>query len=169
MLEWSIDQNQVPVVIRVPWTGVHYTQDPVPNDYSDVRYKMQKQGSRVAFLALGGFYQLGEQAAQLLEERTGVAPTVINPRFITGTDDDMLNSLMEAHDLVVTLEDGILNGGFGARIAQFYAKTSMKVLNCGFFTDIPNRFVATELMKQNRLTPEQIVEDILNILPVEGR
>ena len=120
MLDWSIEQRQGPVAIRVPWHGVFHTSELVDTDYSQVQYRVTQRGNQVAILALGGFYQLGESVAALLEERTDIRPTLINPRFITGLDAETLASLEEGHDLVVTLEDGILSGGFGSKIAQFY-------------------------------------------------
>ena len=163
MMEWSIEQNQTPVAIRVPWTGVNHTNKEVDSDYSRTKYLINENGSKVAILALGGFYQIGEKAAKLYKQRTGIQPTLINPRFITGIDNNTLDSLSAKHDIVVTIEDGIISGGFGARISQYYSASSTKVMNFGFSMDIPNRYVPTELMEKNHLTPELIVEDILNI------
>lgn len=164
MLDWSIEQRQGPVAIRVPWHGVYHTTEPVDDDYSEVSYKIVQTGSKVAILALGGFYQLGEKVASLLEEETGVRPTLVNPRFITGIDEKTLTGLEENHDLVVPLEDGILSGGFGAKISQFYGTSPMKVLCKGFGMDIPITYAPAELMERNRLTKEQIVEDIKSFL-----
>lgn len=161
MLDWSIEQREFPVAIRVPWTGVHEADGSVPRKYGKVCYHIQTEGKQVAILALGGFFQLGEQVAKLFKERSGITPTLVNPRFITGLDQQTLERLAERHSLVVTLEDGILSGGFGARIAQFYAAMPVKVLNCGFSMDIPSRFNPRELMEHNRLTPEYIVDDII--------
>lgn len=169
MLDWSIEQREFPVAIRVPWTGVRQADGPVPQKYGEVCYHTQTEGERVAILALGGFFQLGEQTAHLLTERTGITPTLVNPRFITGLDVPTLEGLEEKHSLVVTIEDGILSGGFGARIAQFYAARPVKVLNCGFSMDIPNHFKPRELMEQNRLTPECIVDDIISAISGEER
>lgn len=160
MLEWSIEQMNVPVAIRVPWNGVYHTDDVVKADFSEVKYKISKKGSKVAIIALGSFYQLGEEVSKLLEEKLNIIPTLINPRFISGLDKELLDKLKEEHELVVTLEDGILSGGFGAKISQYYSLERMKVLNCGFSLDIPCRYEPKDLLLKNRLTPEQIVEDI---------
>ena len=163
MMEWSIEQNQTPVAIRVPWTGVNHTDRRVDSDYNKTQYLVNEKGAKVAILALGGFYQMGEKVVELYCQRTGIKPSLINPRFITGIDTETLDFLKKDHDIVVTIEDGILSGGFGARISQYYSTTPIKVMNFGFSMDIPNRYVPTELMEKNHLTPEQIVEDILNI------
>jgi len=164
MMEWSIEQNNTPVAIRVPWTGVNHTDKHVDSDYSKTQYLINEKGLKVAFLALGGFYQMGEKTAELYRQNTGIKPTLINPRFITGIDENTLESLKSDHDIVVTIEDGILSGGFGARISQYYSTSPVKVMNFGFSMDIPNRYVPAELMEKNHLTPEQIVEDILKIM-----
>lgn len=164
MLDWSLEQRQGPVAIRVPWHGVYHAAGPVDTDYGTVKYSVAREGGKVAILALGGFYQLGEEVASLLAERTGVRPTLVNPRFITGLDGETLTGLEENHELVVTLEDGILRGGFGSKIAQFYGTSSMKVLCKGFGMEIPTTYTPAELMRKNRLEKEQIVEDIAQFL-----
>lgn len=168
MLDWSMEQRQCPVAIRVPWNGVHHTERQVLTDYSETRYEMIRDGNEVAILALGSFFQLGEETAERLKEKTGIEATVINPRFITGYDRELLESLRKKHTLVVTLEDGILVGGFGSKIAQYYGASETRVLNCGFPMKIPNRYVPREWMTQSRLTPEQIAEDIEVVLKEMG-
>jgi 1-deoxy-D-xylulose-5-phosphate synthase len=163
MLEWSIDQEEFPVAIRVPWNGVYHTDRTVPKDYSRTEYDVVKKGKEVAVIGLGGFFQLAEETVLELEKH-GIHATLINPRFITGLDTETLESLREEHSLVVTLEDGILVGGFGSKIAQYYSLSEMKVLNKGFSMNVPNRFVPSVWMRENRLQSDQIVEDILQNL-----
>lgn len=163
MLEWSIEQQDHPVAIRVPWNGVHHTEHCAQGDYSETRYEIVRSGNEVAVLALGSFFQLGERVIDELAGQ-GIYATLINPRFITGLDYEMLESLRDAHRLVVTLEDGILTGGFGSKIAQYFGSSNIRVLNCGFPMKIPNRYVAEEWMEESRLTSGQIVEDILAVL-----
>lgn len=160
MLDWSLSQTDRPVAIRVPWTGVKHTNDSVPTDYTETSYQAVRKGSEVAILALGGFFGLGERLAGELEHRLNVSPTLINPRFITGYDERTLDLLRDEHRVVVTLEDGILNGGFGSRIAQYYGPTDIRVLSYGFSLDIPNRYKPDELMEKNRLTPGYMADDI---------
>ena len=123
MLDWSIEQDQFPVAVRIPCNGVIHTNEPVDTDYSKLnQYQMTQQGREIAILALGDFYQIGEALAKLIAERTGIEPTLINPRYITGIDTEMLEALKKDHAKVITLEDGILDGGFGEKIARFYEK-----------------------------------------------
>lgn len=164
MLDWSIEQDKAPVAIRIPWNGVHNTDRPLPSDYSDTKYEIVQKGSSVAIIALGSFYQLGEELACLYEKTTGIRPTLINPRFITGMDELTLEKLKNNHDLVITLEDGIVSGGFGSRIAQFYGPTKMKTLCCGFSLDIPTMFTVNEMLEQNGLTAEKMLERIKIVL-----
>jgi len=112
-------------------------------------------------LALGSFYGLGESVVAKLQSEAGVNATLINPRYITGLDVDMLESLKKEHQVVVTLEDGVLDGGFGEKIARYYGDTSMRVLNFGLRKEFVDRYVASELMQANRLTDSQIIADIL--------
>lgn len=163
MLDWSMEQRENPVAIRVPWNGVYHTSRTVLNDYSKTCYELVYSGSQVAILALGSFFQLGEEVVRLLKQG-GIHATLINPRFITGIDRKVLEMLKENHSLVVTLEDGILVGGFGSKIAQYYGTSAMRVLNRGFSMEIPNRYCPSEWIEENRLTPHQIEEDIWILL-----
>ena len=163
MLDWSIEQDKLPVAIRIPWTKVYHTDKEVRNDYSQTKYEIMRSGSKVAIMALGSFYYIGEEIVELLKEK-GIDATLINPMFISGLDEETLERLKDNHELVVTLEDGIVNGGFGAKIAQYYGSTSVKVINKGFSMNIPSRYIPAELMEENRLHPSQVVEDILNTL-----
>ena len=158
-------QSTHPVAIRVPGNGVISNEKFVPADYSELnRYEVTHVGSDVAILALGSFYQLGKEVAELLNAKTGIAPTLVNPRFITGIDRSLLEELKKHHRLVVTLEDGVLDGGFGEKIARYYGTAEMKVLNCGAPKAFVDRFNPADFLKQCRLTAPQIVEDIGNIL-----
>lgn len=163
MLDWSLEQIESPVAIRVPWTAVYHTEKSVPKDFSKTKYSIDKQGQEIAVLGLGSFYPLALEVVEVLTKQ-GYNPTLINPRFITGLDEEVLDALKENHRVVVTLEDGILNGGFGSKIAQYYGTNNMKVLNKGFGMKIPSRYIPSEWMTENRLSVSQIVEDILSIL-----
>lgn len=164
MLEWSIDQNKVPVAIRVPWTKVYHAEREVLKDYRKTKYEIVTNGEKIAIIALGSFYSIGEDIVRMLKEELNISATLINPRFITGLDEETLDNLFVSHELVVTLEDGILNGGFGAKIAQYYGLTDMKVMNKGITMDIPNRYIPSEWMRENRLDVDQIVEDIKTVI-----
>ncbi len=164
MLNWSIEQKDYPVAIRVPMSIIE-ADESVDTDYGTLnKYKIMKKGEKAAIIALGSFYQLGEQTAQLLEEMIGCEVTLINPRYITGTDDELLEELKKNHSVVATIEDGILNGGFGEKIARFYGADDMKVLNFGIEKAFYDRYNPQELLEENHLTPKQIADDILAVL-----
>ena len=161
MLDWSIEQNEHPVAIRLPGGAVLSDGNTVTKDFSKLnKYEVTQEGSKVAIIGLGTFYSLGNKVAAELEKNQNVEATVINPYYITGVDNELLESLKENHDIVITLEDGILDGGFGEKIARFYGDSNMKVLNFGLKKEFLDRYDASEVLKDNHLTTKQIVEDI---------
>lgn len=164
MLDWSVEQNNVPVAIRVPMQVVA-SGVPCTKDFSQYNtYEVTQKGSRVAVIGLGNFYTLGQETAQEIAKQTGVQPTVINPMYITGVDEKLLESLKAEHDIVITVEDGILDGGFGEKIARFYGNSDMKVLNYGLKKEFLDRYDAEDVVKRNRLTAGQIAEDVIALL-----
>lgn len=164
MLRWAITQEKMPVALRVPSNGVNHTTEDVDKQYSYTpSYKVTHKGSRVAIIAAGSFYQKGENVIRLLADK-GIDATMINPRYLSGVDTQTLDMLTENHSLVVTLEDGCKDGGFGERIAAYYGTSDMKVLVGGIKKDLYDRFDLQQLLSDNRLLDEQIVEDIINIL-----
>lgn len=164
MLEWSIKQNKYPVSIKMPCNGVISSGREFSADYDTLnRYSVTKEGSKVAVLGLGDFYQLGEDVVSALKEHS-IDATLINPRYITGLDCELLESLKNNHEVVITLEDGVLDGGFGEKISRFYGSSNMKVLNFGLKKQFLDRYNVEEVLKENHLTTPQIVNDILNIL-----
>lgn len=165
MLEWGMRQNEHPVAIRVPANGVVMTGQTVEEDYGVLnRYKVVEQGAKVAILALGSFFQLGQSVAELLKQQRGIDATLVNPRYITGVDEQLLEELKADHQLVVTLEDGVLDGGFGEKIARYYGASDMKVLNFGAKKEFVDRYDVQDFLYANRLTTGQIVEDIAKIV-----
>lgn len=164
MLRWAIKQDKMPVALRVPTNGVNHTSEPQPAEFSFVpEYKVTKKGSEVAIIAAGSFYQKGENVVRLLADK-GIDATLINPRYLSGIDAKTLDALKANHKLVVTLEDGCKDGGFGERIAAYYGTSNMKVMVGGIKKDLYDRFDAKKLLADNHLLDEQIVEDITNII-----
>lgn len=164
MLDWSIEQNDHPVAIRVPISVVSDGKK-VTKDFSKLNeYEVTQNGSKIAIVALGSFYSVGAKTAEIIENKTGVKATLINPIYITGTDDKLLEQLKENHDIVITVEDGVLDGGFGEKIARFYGNSDVKVLNYGLKKEFLDRYNPEEIVKANRLTPEQIAEDVCGII-----
>lgn len=162
MLNWGLKQNEHPVVIRVPLAVTKGGK--AEESYGDLnRYQLVKQGSKVAVLALGSFFELGEIVVAELKEQ-GIDATLVNPRYITGVDEKLLMELAKNHQVVATLENGELDGGFGEKIASFYGASKVKVLNFGAKKEFTDRVPYAELMKRYHLTPEQITADIMNVL-----
>ena len=161
MLDWSVEQKEMPVAIKLPGGDMISDGREVTKDWSQLNtYEVTEKGSKIALIGLGTFYSLALQTAEMLEKK-GIHATVINPYYITGLDKGLLEKLKADHDTVVTLEDGILNGGFGEKIARFYGSSDMKVYNYGMKKEFLDRYDVNEVLKENHLTAEQIVNDVL--------
>ena len=165
MLDWAVNQTEHPVAIRVPTAPLISTGIKDETDYSILnKYKVEKNGEKVAIIGLGNFLNLAKETALEIKNAFGVDPTIINPRFITGIDKELLTKIQENHSVVITLEDGVVDGGFGEKIARFYGKTNIKVLNYGAKKEFTDRIALDELYKKYHLTKELITNDIKEIL-----
>lgn len=161
MMRWAILQDKKPIAIRVPSNGVVHTTENVDEEYSyESKYKVMHNGSEVAVIASGSFYQKGENVVRMLADK-GIDATLINPRYLNEVDADTLEALKMNHKLVVTLEDGCKDGGFGERIASYYGTSDMKVLVCGVKKGLYDRYNVEQLLEDNRLLDEQIVSDVV--------
>lgn len=163
MLDWALDQNEHPVMILIPGNAV--TDREADRDYSNIgRFKVEQQGEKVAILALGDFYQMGESLAATVKEKLGFEPTLINPRFASTIDTELLEQLKEKHSLIVTLEDGILDGGFGQKIDAYYSTSDVKVKNYGLEKKFYDRYDPAKLLEELGMTNEAMVDDIRELL-----
>ncbi len=164
MLDWSVNQKDYPVAIRVPYIPLKTTNKKDETNYSVLnKYEITKKGEKVAILGLGNFYNLALETEKILNKK-GINPTIINPKFITGVDKELLESLKKDHSIVITLEDGVLDGGFGEKISRYFANSDMKVLNFGAQKEFTDRIPLEKLYEKYHLTPQLITEDILNLL-----
>lgn len=159
MLDWSIDQSKYPVAIRVPLSNLVSTNVVDNTDYSILnKSKITCDGEKVAIIGVGNFYQLAEKVKDILKSKLNIDATLINPVYLTGLDEKMLENLKSKHNLIVTLEDGCLDGGYGEKISRYYANSSMKVINFGAKKEFTDR--ESNLYERYHLTPELIFEDI---------
>lgn len=164
MENWAINQEKYSVAIRVPAGKVCHATEPVDTDYSDInRFRVAHRGSDVAIIAVGNFFQKGERVRELLTGK-GIDATLVNPRWLSGIDEDLLADLKKNHRLVITLEDGSLDGGFGERVSRFYGPTEVRVLNFGVKKSLYDRYDVNELLRENHLEDGQIVADIMSLL-----
>lgn len=149
------------MAIRVPFGNVISSGTEDNTDYSQInKYKIEEKGADIAIIGAGNFFELGKKVKALLSKKLGINATLINPHFLSGIDEELLNSLKSDHKLVITLEDGIVEGGFGQKISSFYGSSAMKVLNFGGKKEFTDRTPLEDLYKSYHLTPELIVEDI---------
>ena len=161
MLDWAIEQNEHPVAIRVPCNGVIHSERNFPTDYSTLnKSEVTQNGKEAAIIALGDFYQIGEKTAEILAEK-GVNATLVNARFASGVDKALLDELKANHKLVITLEDGSLEGGFGGKVAAYLGDSGVKVKNFGIEKAFYDRFDPNELLEKSEITPNKLADYIL--------
>ena len=165
VLRWSVEQTRHPVMIRMPVGGYEESPYPVRTDYSALnKYQVVQEGAEVALIGAGNFAALASTASAQLEAE-GIKATVINPIFLSGLDTARLDRLKEKHRLILTLEDGILDGGFGQKIASYYGMDAAVRVRCyGLSKEFHDRYDAAELAREHHLTAEQIAADTLMAL-----
>lgn len=164
MERWAIRQTQYPVAIRVPECNVLHTDEPQDEDYSNINtFKTVRKGSDIAIIAVGDFFEKGMRIADMLKHK-GINATLINPRYVSGIDKELLTKLEENHHVIATIEDGSIDGGFGERVARFYGASQMKTLCFGVEKALYDRYDVNQLLKDNCLTDEQIVDKIIATL-----
>lgn len=167
MLDWSVEQKDYPVAIRVPFGKFVSTGNEDKTDYSKLnKFEVEEKGEKLAILGLGNFLHLARDVKEEIKNKLGFDATLINPKFITGLDKELLEDLKQNHNVVITLEDGMLNGGFGEKISRFYGNSDMKVLNFGAKKEFTDRVPLEELYNRYHLTKELIVEDISKYLAI---
>ena len=167
MLSWSLDHREHPVAIRVPGMGLVSRPDLTPAegaDYGIARYDVVRQGRDVAVLALGDFFELGERVASRLAAEYGIEATLVNPRFATELDRGFLDSLAAEHRVVLTLEDGILDGGWGERVASYLACTPLRTRTFGIAKEWVDRYDPNDLLAQNGMTVENMAAEAARLL-----
>ena len=165
MLDWSIEQDEHPVCIRIPRNGVHHVSTKVDIDYGELnKNQVNVQGEKVAIFAVGDFFQMGEELCSSIKDELGFQATLINPRYVSGIDEELLNMLKEDHTLVITLEDSILDGGYGQKIASYYGDSEMKVLNFGLKKEYLDGYNAANVLKEYGISKDNIIMQITKLL-----
>ncbi|MBQ4509818.1 MAG: 1-deoxy-D-xylulose-5-phosphate synthase [Clostridia bacterium] len=160
MLEWSIEQNRYPVAIKMPGGEVFNADYTVSDDFSDLKYQITKKGEGVSIFALGCFYKIGVELYSALKKQN-INATLINPRVINILDKSTLDMLKESHHTIVTLEDGILDGGFGEKIASYYTNDSIRVLKYGLKREYIDRYEPNQILLENGIDVESICKDLI--------
>ncbi|AME03764.1 1-deoxy-D-xylulose-5-phosphate synthase [Selenomonas sp. oral taxon 136] len=161
VLRWAIAQTEHPVMIRTPLGGYAESPYPVRADYSALhRSIVVTEGAEVALIGVGNFAALATAAAEELA-RDGIHATVVNPLYLSGLDEALLTRLKEKHRLIVTVEDGILDGGFGEKVAAFYGvDRDVEVKSYGLPKAFFNRYDPAALARAHHLTGPQITADV---------
>ena len=171
MLAWSIDHREHPVAIRVPARVVSRPElaadGSLDDGFDTPRYQIVERGTDVAILALGNFFGLGEDVARELSAR-GIKPTLVNPRYASELDTQVLDDIAKTHSAVITLEDGVLDGGFGEKVARYLAPTGTRVRCLGLPRAFVDRYDAGELLERCGLTVDAVVASALESLVASG-
>ncbi len=153
-LDWAIDQTDHPVFVRTPTGAVVHTDRTVNSDF--FRYDIVEQGSDIAIIGAGTFMKTALEAAALIR-KAGLNPTVINPRNLSQLDCETLDSLKNYRH-VITLEDGIVDGGFGQKVATYLGQSPVKVTVLGLRKEFLDRYKISEVLQANSLTAQQVAD-----------
>ena len=155
MMEWAIKQRKHPVAIKMPTKKVPVGEE-VKRNYSEIKYDI-KPGKDIAVLALGDMYDmLGKEVTEKL------GASLVNPISANILDKEALDKLADENKIIITLEDNLLDGGFGEKVASYLGNKDVKVLNYGQKRVYTDQIPLNDILKDNRMTVDQIVEDVKN-------
>lgn len=166
MLDWALDYTEGPVAVRVPGAGVISRPELTINtsEFATGYPEIVHEGtSGAALLALGSTFPLGQDVAAELAAH-GIDITLINPRFACGLSRFYIEALAREYPLIVTLEDGVLEGGFGENITRLLGTTNSRVRCYGLPHGYPDRYDPVELLTTCGLTCENITAEIIKLL-----
>lgn len=167
MMELSYNNESGPSAIRYPRGN---TANPGENDCSQLEFgkaQILRKGEDIALFAIGLMVDIAEQTADLLE-KDGYSVAVVNARFVKPLDGDVIVRLGKEVQLLVSLEENTIHGGFGSGVLETLSANGICVptLQLG----VPDRFIAQgnpdEQLKSAELSMEQIYSRILERLPV---
>ena len=158
MIDWAVNQTEYPVVVRTPGGAVIHSDRKVNTDF--LHYEVVEEGKDIAIIAEGALFANALKAAEILKAK-GISPTVINPRLLSGIDKECLDKLKD-YKLVITVDNGILDGGFGQKVAAYLADKGPKVVCLGLKNEFIDKYNALDLLEANNMTPEQIAEIAIN-------
>ena len=161
MLAWAINQDAISVAIRVPDQVI---DDPIVNNTDfTLKSRIIQQGKDVAIIAVGSMFPLAQNIVATLQEHN-INATLIDPVCVSSLDTETLDNITLHHNLVITLEEGALAGGFGQKVASYFGDRNIKVHNFGLSVGLNQDFEPDNLLAQNGLTVENITDYILQHL-----
>ena len=167
MMELAYNNESGPSAIRYPRGN---TANPEENDCSQLEFgkaQILRKGKDIALFAIGSMVDIAEEAADLLE-KNGYSVAVVNARFVKPLDEDVIVRLGREVQLLVSLEENTIHGGFGSGVLETLSVSGICVptLQLG----VPDRFIAQgnpdEQLRSAELSMEQIYSRILERLPV---
>lgn len=162
MLDWSVEQTKKSVAIRVPYFVTDGASYFTPQNYAfENKSCVVKRGGGVAIFAVGSLFPLAQKVADVLA-KNGIFATLINPVYISGIDCDLLDDLQKDHRLVVTMEEGILEGGYGQKLAGYLGDSDVQVKNFGLKKSFFGDFDPQQLLEENDLTEQAISAYIID-------
>lgn len=163
-IRYGLEHHNHPIAIRIPvGTPINDTAQSNTIDKPVTSYDITQSGNTIAIIGVGNFYHKAVELSHAIREATHISPTIVKPLCISSLDTDTLNELTKDHHIVITLEDGELEGGYGQKIASYYGKTSMKVLNYGISKQFYDRYKPEDVLQQNHLDFEHILDDLRNV------
>lgn len=163
-IRYGLEHHNHPIAIRIPvGTPINDIAQSNTIDKPVTSYDITQSGNTIAIIGVGNFYHKAVELSHAIREATHMSPTIVKPLCISSLDTDTLNELTKDHHIVITLEDGELEGGYGQKIASYYGKTSMKVLNYGISKQFYDRYKPEDVLQQNHLDFEHILDDLRNV------
>ena len=163
-IRYGVEHHNHPIAIRIPvGSPIYETSQSNITGCPVTSCNITQSGNTIAIIGVGNFYHKAVELSHAIHDAIHILPTLVKPLCISSLDTDTLNELTKNHNIVITLEDGELEGGYGQKIASYYGKTSMNVLNYGISKQFYDRYNPEDVLQQNHLDFEHILDDIQNI------
>lgn len=163
-IRYGVEHHNHPIAIRIPvGSPIYETSQSNTTECPVTSCNITQSGNTIAIIGVGNFYHKAVELSHAIHDAIHIFPTLVKPLCISSLDTDTLNELTKNHNIVITLEDGELEGGYGQKIASYYGKTSMNVLNYGISKQFYDRYNPEDVLQQNHLDFEHILDDIQNI------
>jgi 1-deoxy-D-xylulose-5-phosphate synthase len=165
MLEFAVEHEDGPVAIRYPrgGSGAEPRSGMAPVKLG--RAEVLREGDHGCVLAAGYLACVASRAADMLKAE-GRDLTLVNARFVKPLDQDLIMSLADRHHVIVTVEENVLAGGFGAAVSRLVERSgrTTRVVSVGLDDRFYEQGPRSWLLDQAGLSPEKLAERLRGVL-----